>query len=256
MARASLIVYQPIDVFKEKKEYWKRYINFYEQYWGGPTSPYGVWFGTEYQTFRKALSHHLGIDEDEIEDCFFMKDERGNYYIVSLRASEKESQVLYSENYIPLYWFVPFKDEEKRSFYTPWGFGSISYHTKIALAIDRLEEAKGIVKGVIGASDDAVDPFVLPVLKDMDSGIGYLKSWLYDFDSSGYLVLNYGEICSFIHPSMIQNERSVKDIWEALYLLREGDTKGAQLKLQVLIEKWSDIKRRASGEIDSKFTIQ
>ncbi len=77
MAISSILVYEPIDSFRDKKYYWKEYVQFYEQFWGGPTSPYGVWFGNEYEAFRNAISSHLDMDEEEIEDCYFMKDEDG-----------------------------------------------------------------------------------------------------------------------------------------------------------------------------------
>ena len=77
VAQSLLIVYEPFDSFVENKGYWNEYITFYENYWGGPTSPYGVWFGKEYETFREALTNYLGIDDHEIEDCFFMKDKDG-----------------------------------------------------------------------------------------------------------------------------------------------------------------------------------
>ena len=81
MAISSLLIYEPIDSFRDKAYYWKEYAKFYEQYWGGPTSPLGVWFGNEYEAFRESLSKHLGMDKEEIEDCYFMKDKEGEYYV-------------------------------------------------------------------------------------------------------------------------------------------------------------------------------
>ena len=103
MARSTLIVYEPIDSLRDKSSYWLKYSKFYENYWGGPTSPLGVWFGNEYRAFQQALASHLGIDEQEIEDCYFIKDSEDNYYVAP--ASSK-ANILSSENIIPLDWFM------------------------------------------------------------------------------------------------------------------------------------------------------
>jgi hypothetical protein len=252
MAQSLLIVYEPLDLFVEKKSYWDDYVTFYEKYWGGPTSPFGVWFGQEYDTFRKALSEHLGIDEGEIEDCFFMKDKKG-YYITPL-GSKAKSYILSSENYIPLEWFVLFKDEERDFFYTPWGFAGMHYDAKINLSLTRLKEASEI----IGKAGEGYGKGELPNFQKLDGirpRIVQLEKWLSGFDPLGYVLLNYGEVSSFIHPYTLKNERSVKEMWDVLSLLREGHIDNAQLALNVIVEKWEDIRKKASGDV-SKSTIQ
>jgi hypothetical protein len=255
MATSSLIVYQPLDTFREKREYWNNYVIFYENYWGGPTSPYGVWFGKEYENFRDALSKHLEIDEEDIEDCFFMKDKEGRYYI-SPFSSETDSYILYSENYIPLYWFILFEDKERESFYTTWGFAGINYDTRIALGLKRLKEADEILNNLFQKykGSDLKSPHILD-LSEVQTGIANLRAWLIGFDPSAYVVLNYGELCSFIHPYTMKNERSVKEIWDILSLIREGQIEEAQSMLSILVNKWEEIKRKASGDID-RFTVQ
>ncbi len=252
MAGSLLIVYEPLDMFVEKKSYWDDYVAFYENYWGGPTSPFGVWFGQEYETFRKALSEHLGINEEEIEDCFFMKDKEG-YYITPL-GSRAKSYILSSENYIPLEWFLLFKDEEREFFYTPWGFSGIHYDTKINLGLKRLKEADEIIGRAVEDHRKSGLP-ILQKLGEIQMGIIELEKWLSKFDPSGYVLLNYGEVSSFIHPYTLRNERSVKEMWDVISLLKEGQIDKAQLVINVIIEKWEDIRRRASGDV-IKSTIQ
>ncbi len=252
MAQSLLIVYEPLDLFVEKKSYWDDYVTFYEKYWGGPTSPFGVWFGQEYDTFRKALSEHLGIDEGEIEDCFFLKDKEG-YYITPL-GSKAKSYILSSENYIPLEWFVPFKDEEREFFYTPWGFAGMHYDSKIDLGLERLREADEIIRNAIEERKKGDMP-IFQRLNEIQLGIVELERWFSGFDPSGYVLLNYGEVSSFIHPYTLKNERSVKEMWDVLSLLREGHIDNAQLALNVIVEKWEDIRKKASGDV-SKSTIQ
>jgi len=255
MALSSLIVYEPLDNFTQNRNYWVEYVTFYEQYWGGPTSPYGVWFGTEYENFRRALSNHLEIEEEKIEDCFSMKDKTGEYYIAPFSYGTSP-HILNSENHIPFDWFLLFKDDEREYFYTPWGFGGINYDTKIKLAIERLIDAGEIIN--ITLKKQKENRFKLPMsekLIEIQSGIADIKAWLAGFDPRGYVVLNYGEICSFIHPYTMKNERSVSDLWQLIGFIKEGRFEEAQSVLGILTEKWDDIRRKASGEVE-KFSIQ
>ncbi len=252
MAHSLLIVYEPLDMFIEKRDYWRDYITFYEKYWGGPTSPFGVWFGQEYKTFRRALSEHLDIDEEDIEDCFFMKDKEG-YYITPL-GSRTKSYILSSENYIPIEWFIPFGDEEREFFYTPWGFAGMHYDAKVALGLKRLKEANEIIRKAVGEYRKGDLP-IFQKLDEIQLGIIELERWLSGFDPLGYVLLNYGEVSSFIHPYTLKNERSVKEVWDVLSLLEEGHIDKAQLVLNIMVEKWEDIRRKASGDV-VKSTIQ
>ena len=105
MAKSTLVLYEPLGSMTENSYYWTEYVQFYEQYWGGPTSPFGVWFGNEYESFIRALSGHLGIDAGEVEHCFFTKDEDGKYYIAPFNS---KSNLFFCENFIPVEWFILF----------------------------------------------------------------------------------------------------------------------------------------------------
>ncbi|HEX3034152.1 MAG TPA: hypothetical protein VHT73_03340 [Thermodesulfobacteriota bacterium] len=255
MAKCFLIVYEPLDNLGEKRDYWSSYVNFYEKYWGGPTSPYGVWFGQEYEAFRRALSEHLGIDEEEIEECFFMKD-AGGRYLVSPFGSGPNPYLLSSENYIPEEWFILFKGGERESFYTHWGFGGIHYDTKISLSLERLKEADEIIRKALQRYENTKSTLpILYKLREIQSRVHEFQRWLSGFDPSGYLILNYAEISSFIHPYTLKNENSAEEIWYTLSLIDKGQIEEAGSALNILIQKWDDIRRKASGEID-KSTIQ
>ena len=79
MPSCCLQIYQRLSHFEEDKNYWREYTDFYERFWGGPTSPYGLWFGNEYGTFQSALCEHLSIKESEIKECLFIKEENENF---------------------------------------------------------------------------------------------------------------------------------------------------------------------------------
>ena len=245
MAKSTLILYEPVENFADKSDYWFSYIDFYEKYWGGPTSPFGVWFGNEYENFRRAISSNLDLLEEEIEDCFFMKDENGKYYIAPL-GQRGRSHIFFSENIIPLQWFVMFQESERKILYTHWGFNAISYDTKLDLALRRLKQGERVIESAIDNNES--NSRILNKLSDFRSGMSDLYSLLSGFDPSGSVVLNYGEICSFIHPYTIRNENSAKDMWDFLTLLRDGKIADADSRLNVLNQKWDDIRRKASGD--------
>ncbi len=255
MSKCFLIVYEPLDNLGEKRDYWNSYVNFYEKYWGGPTSPYGVWFGQEYETFRKAFSEHVGIDEEEIEECFFMKDEAGRY-LISLFGSSPNPYLLSFENYIPEEWFLLFKGGKRESFYTHWGFGGILYDAKIGQSLEWLKEADEIIRKALQRYENtkSTSP-VLNKLREIQFGVHKLRDWLSGFDPSGHLILNYGEISSFIHPYTLKNENSVEEIWHVLSLIDKDRIEEADSALNILVQKWDDIRRKASGEVE-KFTLQ
>jgi hypothetical protein len=250
MASSTLIVYEPVENFGDKSDYWFSYIDFYEKYWGGPTSPFGVWFGNEYESFRKAISSNLDIEEEDIEDCFFMKDESGRYYIAPL-GSKGQSHIFVSENIIPLHWFVLFRGEERKILYTHWGFNAISYDTKLESGLGRLKEAEKVVGSVIEKNESSSK--LLNQLADIKAGVRKLFPLLSRFDPSGSVVLNYGEVCSFIHPYTIRNENSVNDLWDVLSFLSKGEIADADSRLNMLTQKWDDIRRKASGDPERTF---
>ena len=252
MANGALILYEPVENFGDKRDYWFSYIDFYEKYWGGPTSPFGVWFGNEYEAFRKAISLNLDMVGEEIEDCFFMKDENGRYCIAPL-GHKGQSHMFFSENIIPLHWFVMFREDERKILYTHWGFNAISYDTKLDSALGRLKEGGKIIDSVIDNKESR--SHILNKLTDIRAGTRRLYSLLSGYDPSGSVVLNYGEICSYIHPYTIRNENSAKDMWDLLALLSSGNIAGAESRLNMLTQKWDDIRRKASGDPEGT-TIQ
>ena len=66
MPSCYLQVYEKLTSVHKDYDYWREYTSFYESYWGGPTSPYGIWFGNEYETFENNLADHLQIDKKDL----------------------------------------------------------------------------------------------------------------------------------------------------------------------------------------------
>lgn len=238
---STLIVYEPLDSFGEKSGYWKKYLKFYESYWGGPTSPFGIWFGNEYGAFRQALSDHLGLDHEDIPDCLFMKDENGEYLVA---PTSNSLNCFSSENVIPFEWFLLFSEDGRNDFYTHWGFNSIHYDSPLERSKEKLAASRRRIGETV--SGESVNP-LRSFLENLDGSLRDLGRWLEQFAAGSCLVLNYGDICNHIHPYTLKNENSVTEVARILDLVAAADFGGAELELKVFFRKWEDISGKCAG---------
>lgn len=248
MATTTLIIYEPIENFKEKQSYWQSYVQFYEKYWGGPPSPLGVWFGNEYNIFRRKLSEELDIDEEELVDCFFLRDDKGKYYIA---PPGNDKNIFSNRDFIPIEWFYLFSENERKELHSHWGFNAIHYTASLSDAVERLSSALAVIDEA--REDDQikqVDATLKPQLDMISSGINNLLELLSSFDNTGFIVLNYGDICSVIHPYTLKNEKSVQEVSDLIEMLENKKYRDAASFLGIFSEKWDEIRRKCSGEID------
>jgi len=246
MATSTLVVYEPLISFGENGDYWKEYSIFYEKYWGGPTSPFGVWFGNEYKNYRIALSEHLGMDDEDIQDCFFLK--KGEEYFVAPLINS--NNVFSFENSIPPEWFILFVEAERKSFYTHWGFNTISYDAVLEDSIQRALEANKII------SDSLMDHSAAQVsgyLKYLSEGVGNISAWMNSFKNGGFIILNYGDICTFIHLLTLSKEKSVDEIKEFINLVNEKEYENAERTIRIFGQKWEEIRQNCQGEAEKEF---
>lgn len=258
MAQTILMVYEDIETLKDKKKYWKNYIEFYELYWDEDATPSSSWGGREYEEFRESLSKHLGLEKKHIHDCFFIKDESGKHFVCPI-GSESNLNLFSCENFIPLEWFLLFESNEKNYFYTHTGFGAIHhdaiyYKTTIDKALDRLNKSKKTLSKSL-ENEKINSHHSLLKLKHVLEGINNLLNWLNGFSFSGFILLNYGEICSFIEQDSMKNEDSVGELSNIIENLKEANFTLADYNFKLLDYKWEDISGKASGET-SKFPVQ
>jgi hypothetical protein len=254
-----MLVYEPLSVIKGDKAYWESYISFYEKFWDHPSSPRSTWYGMEYEEFKTALSKFLDIEIDKIENCFFFKHEKGGYYLSPLGQEHLNALVI--ENSIPESWFVPFDQSERNFFYTHTGFGAITmdgiyYKARLSLGLERINKAQRIIENLeekIKSSDMRL-PF-LQLLSQIQGEIKDLETWLSAFHKDSFIMLNYGDICSHIHPQTFKNENTAMEIWEFLSLIEGEKFEEADLKIRLVQQKWKEIRNKTSGEID-KFRLQ
>jgi hypothetical protein len=250
MALSVLMTYEPLDKTGEKYDYWRSYISFYERFKDGPATPNTAWYGSEYDAFRESLSKELGIDKGMIEDCFFMKDDEGKYYLTPV-GSKANPNIFSAENFIPLEWFLMYDGTEKKYFLTHTGFGAVRqdaiyYKTRVGTALGRLNAAVNDMDAFLASPGAAGSPTLTGILSDLGSGAGNLRHWLSGFDPESFVLLNYGEISSRIDPEHIRTEDSVSELWLVLTLAREGNAEDAEKVLAMLLSRWEAINRSLS----------
>ncbi|MEW6146190.1 MAG: hypothetical protein AB1598_14350 [Thermodesulfobacteriota bacterium] len=258
MALSVLMTYEPLDKTGEKYDYWRSYISFYERFKDGPATPNTAWYGSEYSAFRESLSKELGIDKDMIEDCFFMKDEEGKYYLTPV-GSKANPNIFSAENFIPLEWFLMYDGTEKKYFFTHTGFGAVRqdaiyYKTRVGTALGRLNAAVNDIDAFLASPGAAGSPTLSGILSDLGSGAGNLRHWLSGFDPESFVLLNYGEITSRIEPEQIRTEDSVSELWLVLTLAREGSAEDAEKVLAMLLSRWEAINRSLAPEDEKRPT--
>lgn len=252
MATSNLIIYEPLQVFGTESDYWKSYIEFYELYWGGPPSPFGVWFGNEYENFHKSLSERINVEQSEIKDCYFLKEEDGSYFIAPIQ-SDLGNHLIYIENIIPVEWFLLFAEDERKTLFSHWGFNAIYYGTKLQTALLRVESSKSLFEKTLNAIPAEIkESEIIGILNSLINGSEQLINLLQGYNNSGHIILNYGDICSYIHIYTLDNERSVAEVCTFIELLKKSEYEKANTTMKILFQKWNEIFNNASGQSASK----
>jgi hypothetical protein len=251
MAISVLMVYEPLGSVGEQ-DYWRSYIRFYEQFRDGPATPQSAWYGREYETFRESFSAETGVAKDAIRDCFFFKDDDGEYYLTPV-GPKTNVNLFTAEDFIPLEWFLMYRGEEKKYFYTHTGWGAVRqdaiyYRTRLSDAAARLEEAERDLEAWTASGQGPVSAIV----EDLAAGARNLRHWLSSFDEKSFVLLNYGEISTRIAPDSLKNEDSVSELGNALLLARENDDERAGTALMALVAKWDSINSALTGGAEKK----
>jgi len=130
------------------------------------------------------------------------------------------------------------------------GFGRIHYGTDLKESLRRIDEADGIIDDFAARHGEGESPPVLLMkLKKIQSEMFILKTWLSEFDMSSYVVLDYGEICSFLSPYTLNMDHSSKDIWEMLNNLKMENMGESQRILNSLLQRWESAKQKILTDV-------
>tara|TARA_B100000029_G_scaffold131184_3_gene124851 strand:+ start:16387 stop:17133 length:747 start_codon:yes stop_codon:yes gene_type:complete len=220
----------------EDKDYWKEYIDFYEDYWGGPTSPYGVWFGNEYSVFQDTLSDFLSVEKKDLKECLFIKDNE-DYYVCPNGIKKGDSPYSFLvNNVIPLHWFFLFAENQKKVFKTHWGFGAIHYTSNINSATKMIDDFIPLKEKVANENENLYN-FISAIIDDM----AHIQNWFKHFSKKSKVILNYGDLLISFPPNTLDKEDSVKIITDFKYTLGKQQYSEALNLIEFLINRWSKI---------------
>lgn len=206
-------------------------------------SPFGIWFGNEYENFRRALADHLAVEESVVRDCFFIRSGEGLLYICPLGDAENRN-VLSCENAVPFEWFTAFEESDRRNFYSHWGFSSIHYNTKVGPALEKLGAAEETLSHAFEKTDHEK---LRAMVEWMEKGVRNMHEWFSGRDESGYAVLNYGDVCSVLTPQALDKERSVEQVAEIFILLKSGEWRKSYELAAHILQKWEDLRQMCAA---------
>ena len=171
----------------------------------------------------------------EVVGAFMPEDEveRATEGIEALRNSHPgwRNHVLESTWEVPLHWFVPFADEERRSTRTDSGRRSLRYETTVRGARERSVHALEVVRATLP------NPAVIAPL----AGI---SRWLEDFDSAGIILLDYAGVGALLPSEELRRDHTAREIWASIRALSEGDGDRAAAHYMVAAERWAGVRRR------------
>lgn len=205
-------------------------------------SPFGIWFGNEYENFREAIAERLSVEKDAVRDCFFIRSEDGLFFC-PLSPGENRN-ILSCENAVPLEWFAAFDESGRRNFYSHWGFSSIHYNTRVGDARERLAAASDALSR---AREKVEHKGLSAAVERLAGGVRTMDGWFSGRDGGGYAVLNYGDVCSVLNPQSLDRERSVEQVSEALSLLGGEEWERAYGLFARLERKWDDLREMCAA---------
>jgi len=236
MPSSTLQIYRNLDTFTDDQEYWKNYTDFYERFWGGPTSPYGFWYGSEYEAFQEAVCDYMEIERNQIKECLFIK-ENSEYFICPTISKKNEPPFAFLvDNIIPIHWFFIFKEKQKKIFKTHWGFGAIHYKSKIE-DINKLINHFTNIESSNKEQKDNLDNYLEIIKNDLKE----LRKWLSSFPKDSLVVLNYGDLLSSLPMSSLDKEDSVKIATDFTNSLAQDNLIKANELIEFLINRWTQI---------------
>ncbi len=235
MPSCCLQIYQRLSHFTDDKDYWSEYTDFYERFWGGPTSPYGLWFGNEYGSFQNALCDHLNIKENEIKECLFIKEDNENFICPDNKVDNAPFSFLV-DNLIPIHWFFIFEESQKKIFKTHWGFGAIHYKSSADNCKKLIEKFMDITDKLTD-DDKELSSYIDVIRNDLKE----LDEWIKKFPDDSVVILNYGDLLASFPMSSLDKEDSVKIIADFKNNILSSNKNEAKNLFKFLINRWTNI---------------
>jgi hypothetical protein len=132
--------------------------------------------------------------------------------------------------YVPIRWFVLFRDDERELSRLADGRWRLRYRTTTRRAIRRAEHAIGpLRRSDLGPIGDLI----------LD-----LHQWMLQFDPGSIVELDYAELCDYQRWDDLDDDHSARDIDEALQALEAGEYLRAADVYQGVLTRWAEVRGR------------
>lgn len=132
--------------------------------------------------------------------------------------------------HVPIRWFVLFRDEERTLTEDAAGRWHLRYRTSVRRAQRRAEQA--------------IVPLKRSDLGPISDLIVDLHRWMSAFDPGSLVELDYADLNSFMTWNELDEDRSARDISEALEALEKGEYPRAADVYQGVLTRWAEVRSR------------
>lgn len=134
--------------------------------------------------------------------------------------------------HVPIRWFVLFSDDDRWLGEGELGETRMRYRTTVRRAMRRAEDA-------------------IPVLRRTDLGpiselILDLHQWMAVFNPSSLLELDYGALCDLMTWDELDDDRSARDVHDALAALEREEYPASADIYQGVLTRWAEVRNRES----------
>ena len=134
--------------------------------------------------------------------------------------------------HVPIRWFVLFRDQERRLDHDADGLLRLRYRTTIRKAMRRAENA-------------------VPILRRSELGpiselILDLHQWMAQFDPRSMMELDYGGLARVLSWDELDDDRSARDVQDALDLLHKLEFPRSAEVYQGVLERWAEVRQLES----------
>ncbi len=261
---AYLRIFQPLDAFgAEEQAHWERYLlsgtrspairaRYHDRVHDdglGVITPAdgehadvrmveGRTFVSPWRVRLRVLAGMLAFREsapmDDLTDRFVSKAEgrRAGRDLARMRRRNPGSISFVHQSpwHVPIRWFVLFDDSERRLREDEHGRLRLRYRTTVRKAMRRAEDA---VPALRRADLGPISEYILD-----------LHQWMAAFDHQSFLELDYASLSDLMTWDELDDDRSVRDIHEALAALQRYDYSPAADIYQGVLGRWAEIRSR------------
>ena len=260
---ASLRVYQPVEAFERDEQlHWERYLvegnrapTFRPRYADRPGSGAlgmispadgehaeirvidGRTYVSPWRVRLRVLTAIAGFAESsglELAEQYISKKDRKRAQRELRRFRRRDPDALPFSHvaawHVPIRWFVLFRDEDRSLEEDRYGRVRLRYGTTIRRAMRRAEQA-------------------IPVLRRSELGpisdlILDMHQWLATFDPGSLVELDYGSLCDVLSWDELDDDRSARDLHDALEALEAGEFPRSADIYQGVLSRWAEVRSR------------